>query len=318
MLIILLCALLLDYFFGEPRRYHPLVAFGRFAHYLEQRLNEDRVDKHSVFHWGKNVQSWQQNRLNGLIALLVCILPAAWLVHLLVAEEGFFTYLIEIISIYLAVGLNSLKSHARQVFSAIQNHNKDKARSTLALMVSRDTQTMDEQAICRAATESVLENGSDAVFAAIFWFVIAGAPGVIIYRLSNTLDAMWGYKNARYQHFGFFIAKFDDLLNFIPARLTALSYALMGHWQNALNCWSKQGPLWDSPNAGVVMAAGAGALNVKLGGEDSYHGEIKYRADLGCGADAQADTIEQACLLVDRATMTWLVVIALFSIPLWF
>ncbi|MCU7939203.1 MAG: adenosylcobinamide-phosphate synthase CbiB [gamma proteobacterium symbiont of Bathyaustriella thionipta] len=316
MLIVLLCALLLDYFFGEPEKYHPLVAFGRFASYLEARLNEDLLDKKVGFNPDRKPQTMQQNRTNGLIAVLVCLVPAWWLTYVVISD-GLFSMLLETVILYLALGLNSLKAHAREVLLPVQNEQLDQARHALSKIVSRDTREMDEEGICRATTESVLENGSDAVFATIFWFLVAGAPGVVVYRLSNTLDAMWGYKTQRYNHFGFFIAKFDDLLNFIPARLTALTYALMGNWKNAMRCWSKQGSLWESPNAGVVMAAGAGALGVQLGGADHYHGELKQRTDLGCGEKAQADTIHQACQLLDRSTILWAVVVALICVPAW-
>lgn len=316
MLIVLLCALLLDYFFGEPKKYHPLVGFGRLANYLEERLNEDLLDKKVGFNPDKKPQTTQQNRINGLIAVLVCLVPAWWLTHLIISD-GLLSMLLETIILYLALGLSSLKEHAQQVLKPLQENQLDQARQALAMIVSRDTQQMDEEGICRAATESVLENGSDAVFATIFWFLVAGAPGVVVYRLSNTLDAMWGYKTDRYNNFGFFVAKFDDLLNFIPARLTALTYALMGNWKNAMRCWSKQGSLWESPNAGVVMAAGAGALDVQLGGADHYHGELKQRTDLGCGEKAQAATIEQSCQLLDRSIIVWVVVVALICIPVW-
>lgn len=317
MLIVLLCALLLDYFFGEPKKYHPLVGFGRFAVYLEERLNEDLLDKKVGFNADKKPQTTQQNRINGLIAVLVCLVPAWWFTWLIISD-GLLGMLLEIIILYLALGLNSLKQHAQQVLRPLQSNQLDQARHALAMIVSRDTQQMDEEGICRATTESVLENGSDAVFATIFWFLVAGAPGVVVYRLTNTLDAMWGYKTERYNNFGFFVARFDDLLNFIPARLTALSYALMGNWKNAMKCSSKQGILWESPNAGVVMAAGAGALDVQLGGADQYDGEVKQRPDLGCGQKAETQTIHLACELVDHAVILWVVVVALICVPAWF
>ncbi len=337
MLIVLLCALLLDYFFGELRHYHPLVVFGNFANWLEERLNdaarelrpenrtelsselilEERIEDHSEYK-----RSAEQNRLNGFIAVLICLLPAGWLTYALmhtnIANDNIVGYVLEVIILYFAIGLNSLKQHAKDVLTPMISHQFAQARHALSMIVSRDTQQMDEEGICRATTESILENGNDAVFAVIFWFVIAGAPGVVIFRLSNTLDAMWGYKTERFKHFGFFAAKLDDVLNYIPARLTALVYALMGNWKNAIKCWSVQAPLWDSPNAGVVMSAGAGALDVKLGGGDQYHGEYKERPDLGCGQIAKPEIIQQACELLDRSTILWLIIVALISLPAWF
>ncbi|HHJ80984.1 MAG TPA: cobalamin biosynthesis protein CobD, partial [Candidatus Tenderia electrophaga] len=196
-----------------------------------------------------------------------------------------------------------------QVRDALGLNDLPSARKRTAMLVSRDTRELDETQMAKATVESVLENGCDAVFGAIFWFVIAGAPGVIFYRLANTLDAMWGYRNQRYLHFGWAAARLDDVLNFIPARLTALTYALVGQFQNAIRCWRRQGYSWKSPNAGPVMAAGAGALAVQLGGAATYHGELQQRPDLGLDNKPQALDIERAVGLVNRGMWLWLAVI---------
>ena len=192
---------------------------------------------------------------------------------------------------------------------ALRSDDLDEARTRVGYLVSRQTSELDKTEVARAATESVLENGSDAVFAALFWFVVAGAPGVVLYRLSNTLDAMWGYRNERFERFGWAAAKIDDVLNYIPARLVALTYALLGKTRLALKCWRTQGPTWDSPNAGPVMAAGAGALGVELGGAAIYHGELHQRPPLGEGVPADADSIDRGWQLVQRGVWLWLLII---------
>jgi adenosylcobinamide-phosphate synthase len=149
------------------------------------------------------------------------------------------------------------------------------------------------------------------VFAAIFWFAVLGAPGVVLYRLSNTLDAMWGYRNERFERFGWAAAKIDDLLNYIPARLVALTYAVLGKTRLALRCWRTQAPKWDSPNAGPVMAAGAGALGVELGGAAIYHGELHQRPQLGEGVPADANSIDRGWQLVQRGVWLWLLILCL-------
>lgn len=135
--------------------------------------------------------------------------------------------------------------------------------------------------------------------------MLGGAPGAVFYRLANTLDAMWGYRNTRYRHFGWAAARLDDCLNYVPARLTALTYALLGDRRLALACWRSQAPAWDSPNAGPVMAAGAGALNLTLGGPARYRGEWHERPPLGGGAAPGAGDIERALALVRRGVLLW-------------
>jgi adenosylcobinamide-phosphate synthase len=165
--------------------------------------------------------------------------------------------------------------------------------------------------------ESLLENGNDAVFGTLFWFVIAGGPGALLFRLANTLDAMWGYRTPRFQAFGCAAARLDDTLNWIPARLTALSYTLLGNRHLAWRCWHAQAKQWSSPNAGPVMAAGAGALQVQLGGTASYDGVIEQRPPLGSGRDAGAADILRAWRLVHATTIWWCIVMAMIGAIIW-
>jgi adenosylcobinamide-phosphate synthase len=220
-------------------------------------------------------------------------------------------WLVEILALYCALGMRSLGEHVLPVAQALRSDDLATARQRVGYLVSRQTDELDATAVARAGTESVLENGSDAVFAAIFWFAVAGAPGVVLYRLSNTLDAMWGYRNERFERFGWAAARIDDVLNYIPARLVALTYAVLGKTRVALRCWRQQAPKWDSPNAGPVMAAGAGALGVQLGGPAIYHGELHERAALGEGVPADADAIERGWNLVQRGVWLWLLVLCL-------
>jgi adenosylcobinamide-phosphate synthase len=131
---------------------------------------------------------------------------------------------------------------------------------------------------------------------------------VIALRLINTLDAMWGYKNSRYLYFGRVAARMDDLVNIIPARLTALSYALLGKTILALKCWHSQAVLHDSPNAGPVMASGAGALGITIGGPACYQGEWHQRPVFGAGSEAGPDDIKRALHLVSYSVVLWLLI----------
>lgn len=288
--LIIFSALLLDFWLGELRRFHPLVGFGNLAKTVEQWLYADSA-------------------LRGLIAVLLLLVPLTALV--IFTQTLPWHWALDIFLLYLAIGWKSLGIHAKRVQSALLADNLPDARHQVRLLVSRDTTQLDQNDVAKATIESVLENGNDAIFATLFWFVVAGAPGAIAYRLVNTLDAMWGYRNNRYQNFGWAAARLDDALNYIPARLTALSYAITGQRQCALKCWKTQGANWKSPNAGPVMAAGAGSLGVSLGGAAWYHGKLEQRPILGEGRDPNANDIDRAILLIQRAIVLWLLVIFL-------
>jgi adenosylcobinamide-phosphate synthase len=307
--VVIVLALCLDQLLGEPRRYHPLVGFGFVAGKFEYFLNRG---KHRF--------------ISGLLSVILLV-GAAALCGLLIDSllpktrqsllaggfEVWLVILVHALVLYMCIGWRSLREHALAVILPLAAADLCKARAAVARIVSRDCSGLDETAIAAAASESVLENGSDALFAALFWYLLAGLPGVLAYRASNTLDALWGYRTERHQRFGCAAARLDDILNFIPARLTALSYALSGHLLTALQCWRRQAKLWGSPNAGPVMAAGAGSLRLQLGGDAVYHGKRETRPVLGLGNPPQAADIKRSINLLGRALLLWVLVIVLLE-----
>ncbi len=297
-----LIAVFMDRVLGEPRRWHPLVGFGHIAAAVEQKCNRDSVSA-----------GWRY--VTGILSWLLLVLPVPlllWWLQTVVSDNA--AMVIAVVCLWFALGGNSLVQHARAVKTALQQQDMTLARQRVGMMVSRDTKKSDEAAISRATIESVLENGNDAIFAALFWFVLLGAPGVILFRFANTLDAMWGYKTVRFKAFGWMAARMDDGLNYIPARLTALGYALSGKTRLAWQCWQTQAVNWQGTNPGVVMAAGAGALAIQLGGGDYYHGSWRERPLLGTGKIAGANDIERAIQLLHKTLLVWLATIWLLAL----
>lgn len=256
----LVCGLVLDRWLGEPEFAHPLVGFGRLAGWLERALNKPRL---------------RGGRARGALALTVLVLPVLlaliWLWEW-AAQHRLWQWGLGSVALYLALGWKSLEAHIAPILTALKQERLVQARQATALIVSRDCQDLSAGEVARAATESLLENTSDAVIAPMFWFALAGVPGVIGYRLVNTLDAMWGYRNERFADFGWAAARLDDALNFIPARLTAIGFIVCSRSWRGVDSWRRCAAYWASPNAGPVLASGAGSLGVSLGGPASYHG----------------------------------------------
>ena len=250
-------ALLLDGAFGEPRWLwsslrHPAVVMGDAIGWADRTFN--RGDR---------------RRLRG--ALTFAALAVAGLV--LGAIPGQFPggWIVELVFAAVLLAQRSLADHVRQVADALRLSDGD-GRRAVARIVGRDTAAMDRPAIGRAAIESAAENFSDAVVAPAFWFLVAGLPGLLLYKLTNTADSMIGYRTPRHADFGWAAARFDDLLNWVPARLTAVLIAAI---HGVLSDWPgirRDAGLHRSPNAGWPEAAMARALNTALSGPRSYAG----------------------------------------------
>lgn len=289
--VIMMLALILDALLGEPRRLHPLVGFGLLTQKLEKTCNRFKNKSNS--------------RIAGVICWLVLTLPLP-IAYFVIHQNNAFFWVLDVIVVYAAIGHKSLKQHAMQILKPLQNNDITQARHFCSYIVSRNTKTLSEPEIVRATTESVLENGHDAVIASLVWFMIGGAPLVILHRLANTLDAMWGYKNERFVHFGWCAARMDDLLGWPSAKITCLLFACQKRFYPALKNGFVQGRQYKSLNGGWVMASGATVLNFTLGGKAMYHGKIVESVTLGCGESVVANDIARSLALVKTAALIFI------------
>lgn len=300
--VIVMLSMLLDHYLGEPTHFHPLVGFGNVAQWLESQMNKGK--------------KWQ-----GAVAWGCAVVPITGAVYaiqeLLISSESLWLYSgVNVAALYLTVGQRSLLEHANWIYQPLKADDLEQARVKIGWIVSRDTELMDSRQISSSTIESVLENGNDAIFGALFWFALLGAPGAVLFRLVNTLDAMWGYKTERWKAFGYVAAKLDDLMGWLPARLTAISYALLGNTEAALRTWLSQARHCSSPNGGPVMTSGAGALGIKIGGDTYYHGQLVKKIVMGQGSYATMSDIPRAIKLVINTSKLWLAVLLAASVLL--
>ncbi|PJF09538.1 adenosylcobinamide-phosphate synthase CbiB [Pseudorhodobacter sp. MZDSW-24AT] len=254
--MILFLAMLLDAALGEPKAIwdrvpHPAVLMGRVVAALDRRLN-----------------SGGQRRAKGAAALVLMVLGAYGVGALIALVPDF--GLLEGLAAAILLAQKSLVDHVRAVAIALRQ-SLPEGRRAVSMIVGRDTAALDTPGVSRAAIESAAENLSDGVIAPAFWFLVGGLPLMLVYKITNTADSMIGHRTPRHEEFGWASARFDDLLNLIPARLTALLIAL-AHGRTDPRPILRDAPLHRSPNAGWPEAAMAVVLNVSLSGPRAYHG----------------------------------------------
>lgn len=251
---------------GDPRRGHPVAAFGRAAGALERRM-------------------WRDDRLTGAVYAALCTgaaASAAGLAARAARRSPAASTALAAACTWAVLGGTSLAREARAVGAALDAGDLDAARARLPHLCGRDPQHLDAAGIARAVVESVAENTSDAVVGALVWGAAAGPAGLAGFRAANTLDAMVGHRSPRHLRFGWAAARFDDAVGRPGARLTAALAVLAGpHPGAAWRTWRRDAAAHPSPNAGPVEAAFAGALRVRLGGTLSYGGRTEHRAVLG-------------------------------------
>ena len=262
----LLLGWLLDFIFGDPSRLpHPIVWFGKMIAWGEHRLNHGahRMAKGAVM----------------AICLILMVFFIVWGLKRLVLNMVLWFILDTIIIFYCLAGTTLIRE-VREVFLAL-DRSLDEGRQQVARIVGRDTSQLTAQEVRTAALETLAENLSDGVIAPLFWFALLGTPGMLAYKMVNTLDSMIGYRTERYKDFGCWAARIDDVANYIPARLTALLMVIASGKLSLLKFVWKNGRRHASPNSGYPEAALAGILNCRFGGPHIYFGELFDKPYIG-------------------------------------
>lgn len=283
----LLVGYLADLVLGDPRRRHPVAGFGAAAARLE------RID-------------YRDHRLAGTlhVAMLLGAVAGTTVAATRAAERAgpFWSTALVALATWTSLGGTSLARTGARMADLLDNGDLDGARRLLPSLCGRDPAGLDEAGLARAALESIAENTSDAQVAPLLWGAGAGAGGILTYRAINTLDAMVGHRSPRYRRFGWAAARLDDIANYLGARLTGILVVVCaplvgGSALGATRAWFRDAGRHPSPNAGVVEAAFAGALGVRLGGPTQYHYELQIRPTLGAGAVPTAADLRRAVRL---------------------
>jgi adenosylcobinamide-phosphate synthase len=274
-LLLILIALLIDMIVGDPHWLpHPVVAIGQLIKMLDQLLHG----------------SWLNQRMAGILLLLIVVVTSAGTTFLLLKICTFFSKIVGWIAAIIisstCLAARSLHKESSSVAKALLAGDIQTARRYLSYIVGRDTDFLEEPEIWRAVVETVAENTSDGVIAPLFWLIIGGPVVAMAYKAVSTLDSMVGYKSERYLKFGWASARMDDLLNFIPARISAILLIIAAplsgcSLNNAIRITVRDRLNHPSPNSGYPEAAVAGALGVRLGGFSCYGGTSSFKAYIG-------------------------------------
>lgn len=289
-------ALILDRLVGDPRNWpHPVKWFGLLIALLDKR-------------WNKGTRRFKKGAAMLAVVLVVTAGVSIALLKLALEIHPVLGILLEAIMIWASIAPRSLKEAGMDVYKPLVAGDIQEARRKLSWIVGRDTDKLDESEITRGAVETVAENTSDGVIAPLFWAMAGGGPAALLYRAINTCDSMVGYKSDQYEQFGKASARLDDIVNFVPARLTAVLLIVASGkpvfiqrfaWRILLRDAKKH----PSPNSGWCEAAVAGLLEIELGGRNTYKGVVSNRARMGDPIrDRRAGHIIETAKLMERAT----------------
>lgn len=292
----LLTAWLLDHWLGDPLWMpHPVVGFGKVISLLEQGLN-------------KGDHRFMKGAMISLLLIIGVYLTSFFLLRWVALFSPGLLLTLQVLLIFYCLAGTTLVREVREVFRAV-DRSLEEGRTQVARIVGRDTSQLTAQEVRIAALETLAENLSDGVIAPLFWYLLFGVPGMLTYKMINTLDSMIGYKNERYCQFGCFAARLDDVANYIPARLTAFLMILASRRLSLLAFVGKYGSQHASPNSGYPEAALAGILNCQFGGPHHYFGEEIWKPYIGSNNRLLATEDMHIATRINRCA-EWLMVVA--------
>ncbi|MCI0616197.1 adenosylcobinamide-phosphate synthase CbiB [bacterium] len=299
--LIFSCAYLLDLIIGDPEWFpHPVRFIGKMIQSGECTIRKVAKDQWSEF-------------VGGSLVSIFLVAGTYLATYLILKEiESWNKTISVVLSVYLAsttLATCCLLNEVRRVLKFLQSGSLKEARVYVSRIVGRDTRDLNDTEIVRAAIETLAESSSDGIVAPMFYLAMGGVPAAIAYKTINTLDSMIGHRDSRYEYFGKFAARLDDIANFIPARITAFlitfsAFFCRMNWRGAWKIWQRDGRKHQSPNAGRPEAAIAGALGVRLGGLNFYSGEPHRGAFFGEPlAPLTCDALERALILVKMVSV---------------
>lgn len=292
----LLTAWLLDHWLGDPLWMpHPVVGFGKVISLLEHGLN-------------KGDHRFMKGAMISLLLIIGVYLTSFFLLRWVALFSPGLLLTLQVLLIFYCLAGTTLVREVREVFRAV-DRSLEEGRTQVARIVGRDTSQLTAQEVRIAALETLAENLSDGVIAPLFWYLLFGVPGMLTYKMINTLDSMIGYKNERYCQFGCFAARLDDVANYIPARLTAFLMILASRRLSLLAFVGKYGSQHASPNSGYPEAALAGILNCQFGGPHHYFGEEIWKPYIGSNNRLLATEDMHIATRINRCA-EWLMVVA--------
>ena len=304
-MITAVAAFLIDSLIGDPRsKYHPVVLIGNLISFLEKFLRRDADGYIKKICMGGVLVS----------TVLLVSYGVGLLIVLIMNLTGSFTakIFVEALVLSFMISPRSLAEAGNEIYTLLVNENIIEARRKVGWIVGRDTDYLNEAEIVRATVETVSENTVDGIISPLFYFAIGGLPLAIAYRAVNTMDSMIGYKNEKYLYFGRVAARLDDVANFIPARITGILFILSAlilnlDYKNAWAMMIRDASKHPSPNGGYAEATVAGALNIQLGGINSYFGVPHFRAYMGDPVESlSSQHILQTIRLMYTATIIFL------------